>query len=104
MATGSILGSGVGKPGAKVRWNVAGRMVAAWLITLPSAGIVGAVMWYIGHLLGGALGPIVVVVILAALSTYMWLRSRRQPVHAGNVNDEWDGNVAPASREMERAS
>ena len=42
VATGSILGSGVGKPGAQVRWGLAGRMVTAWLITLPSAGIVGA--------------------------------------------------------------
>ncbi|ORB10693.1 hypothetical protein BST36_30815, partial [Mycolicibacterium moriokaense] len=40
--TGSILGSGVGKPGAAVRWAVAGRMAVAWLITLPAAGIVGA--------------------------------------------------------------
>ena len=32
---------------------VAGRMVAAWLITLPAAGVVGALMWWIGHLIGG---------------------------------------------------
>ena len=38
VATGSILGSGVGRPGATVRWGVARRMVAAWLITLPAAG------------------------------------------------------------------
>ena len=35
VATGSILGVGVGQPGAEVRWRVAGRMVTAWLITLP---------------------------------------------------------------------
>ena len=57
VATGSILGSGVGKPGAQVRWGVAGRMVAAWLITLPAAGVVGAVMWFLGDLLGGYAGP-----------------------------------------------
>ena len=28
VATGSILGSGVGRPGATVRWGIAGRMVA----------------------------------------------------------------------------
>ena len=100
VATGSILGSGVGRPGATVRWGVARRMVAAWLITLPAAGLVGAVMWYVGHLLGGALGPIVVVLILAALSGYMWMRSRRQPVNAGNVNDEWDDESA--TKELER--
>ena len=53
VATGSILGSGVGKPGAEVRWGVAGRMAAAWLITLPSAGIVGAITYFIVHLIGG---------------------------------------------------
>ncbi len=102
VATGSILGSGVGRPGAQVRWSVALRMVAAWLITLPSAALVGAAMWFVGHLVGGVGGPIVVFVILVALATFMYLRSRRQPVHAGNVNDEWDGPASPASaRELE---
>ena len=49
VATGSILGSGVGKPGAEVRWGVAGRMAAAWLITLPAAGIVGALTYFLVH-------------------------------------------------------
>ncbi|MEP6650839.1 MAG: inorganic phosphate transporter [Lapillicoccus sp.] len=100
VATGSILGSGVGRPGAKVRWGIAGRMAAAWLITLPAAGLVGAVMWHLGHLLGGALGPIVVVMVLATLCGFMWVRARRQPVNARNVNDEWESE--PVTKEMER--
>src|SRR5258706_11754618 len=67
VATGSILGTGVGKPGALVRWRVAGRMVAAWLITLPAAAIVGAIMWWIGHLIGGFAGALVIFVILLGL-------------------------------------
>jgi inorganic phosphate transporter, PiT family len=47
VVTGSILGSGVGKPGAEVRWGVAGRMATAWLLTLPAAGGVGAVVYLI---------------------------------------------------------
>jgi inorganic phosphate transporter, PiT family len=35
VATGSIIGTGVGKKGADVRWGVAGRMASAWLLTLP---------------------------------------------------------------------
>src|SRR2546430_2445999 len=31
-------------------------MVTAWLITLPSAAIVGGSMWWIGHLIRGASG------------------------------------------------
>jgi PiT family inorganic phosphate transporter len=94
VATGSILGSGVGKPGAQERWRVAGRMVAAWLITLPAAAVVGAVMWYLGDLVGGLGGAIVIFVILLALATFMYLRSRRTPIDHNNVNDEWEG--APA--------
>ncbi len=91
VATGSILGTGIGKPGATVRWQVAGRMIAAWIITLPSAGIVGALMWYIADLFGaGVAGAVVITALLAAAAVGMWLRSRQEPVHSGNVNDEWD--------------
>ena len=90
VATGSILGTGLGK-GAEVRWGVAGRMVLAWLITLPCAGLVGALLWFIGHLLGGLFGASVVFLILVGLAGYMYLRSRREPVDHTNVNDDWDG-------------
>ncbi|MFB9359983.1 inorganic phosphate transporter [Actinoplanes nipponensis] len=98
VATGSILGSGVGRPGAQVRWRVAGRLVAAWLITLPAAALVGAAMWWVGDLLGGGLaGSIVIFAILVALAGLMYLRSRRERVDHHNVNDDWDG--APAAAE-----
>ena len=90
VATGSILGTGVGKPGALVRWRVAGRMVAAWLITLPAAAVVGAVMWWIGDLLGGLAGAIVIFVLLVAAAVFMYLRSRLAPVSHDNVNDDWE--------------
>jgi PiT family inorganic phosphate transporter len=70
-------------------------MIAAWLITLPAAAVVGAVMWWIGNLFGGLFGAIVVFVILLALAGYMYLRSRKEPVDHNNVNDEWD--EAPAT-------
>ena len=98
VATGSILGSGIGKPGAQVRWRVAGRMVAAWLITLPAAAVVGAVMWWIGHLVGGLAGALVVFVLLVALAAFMWFRSRRTPVDHHNVNDEWSDASPPRRR------
>lgn len=37
VASGSILGAGLGRRLAEVRWGIAGRMALAWLITLPSA-------------------------------------------------------------------
>ncbi|BCJ45869.1 phosphate transporter [Actinoplanes ianthinogenes] len=93
VATGSILGSGVGKPGAKVRWPVAGRMVSAWVITLPAAGLVGALMWWISDLIGGLAGALTIFAILIVLAALMYHRSRREPIDQHNVNDDWD---APA--------
>ena len=95
VATGSILGSGVGRPGAQVRWGIAGRMVTAWLITMPAAGIVGALCYFIANGIGGLGGAITVFVLLLAASAFMYLRSRRQRVDHTNVNAEWDGKVVP---------
>lgn len=96
VATGSILGTGLGNKGAEVRWGVAGRMVVAWLLTLPLAALVGGIVWGIGHMFGtsstgSVVGSLVEFGILIGLSGYMVLRSRRQPVGAHNVNDHWDG-------------
>src|ERR1700759_1332938 len=58
VATGSILGSGVGKPGATVRWAVAGRMGASLLVNRPAAGAVGAITYWVVHSIGGYFGPV----------------------------------------------
>lgn len=94
VATGSILGSGVGRPGATVRWGVAGRMASAWLITMPAAGIVGALCFFLEHAIGGIVGALVVFALLVAAALYMYLHSRRQKVDASNVNADWDDGTA----------
>jgi PiT family inorganic phosphate transporter len=95
VASGSILGSGVGRR-VPVRWGVFGRMVVAWLLTLPSAGLVGAACWFIANGIGGVLGVIVVSGILVLGAAYMFLRSRRSSITPDNVNAEWAGGLAPA--------
>src|SRR4051794_12061446 len=96
---GSVLGAGVGRPGATVRWRVAGRMVAAWLITIPASAGVGAVMWWVANGLGGGvLGAVVVTLILIVLAALIYARSRRTPVDADNVNDEWDDRTRTGGR------
>jgi PiT family inorganic phosphate transporter len=103
VATGSIIGTGLGKKGAEVRWNVAGRMATAWVFTLPSAGIVGAVAYYIAHGIGGTFGVVVDVIILAAIGGFIFWRSRATKVDRNNVNAEWTGGVAPAEKPVETA-
>ena len=88
VATGSILGTGIGR-GATVRWGVAGRMVLAWFVTFPAAGLVGAITWYVGHAVGGLAGAFTVCAILIGLASWMWRRSRRAPVDHTNVNADW---------------
>lgn len=93
VATGSVLGSGVGKPGAEVHWGVAGRMVVAWLVTLPLAGLVGAFTYGLVHFIGGYPGAILGFALLWLTATAIWLRSRRAPIDHTNVNADWEGNL-----------
>jgi inorganic phosphate transporter, PiT family len=92
VVTGSVLGSGLGKPGAEVRWGVAGRMDTAWLLTLPAAGGVGAGVYLIVHGIGGFAGATTGFLLLVAIAAAIWLRSRKSPVDNNNVNDDWEGN------------
>jgi PiT family inorganic phosphate transporter len=89
VATGSVLGGGLGR-GTHVRWGTAGRMVTAWATTFPLAGLVGAIMFWIGHGIGGGIGAIVVFLLLAAGSFWMYRRSQEHKVDHSNVTAEWD--------------
>ncbi|MFD7844710.1 anion permease [Nocardia sp. NPDC059764] len=97
VVTGSILGSGIGRPGAEVRWNVLGRMVVAWVLTLPLAGVVGAICWAILHGIGGTVGVLAVFGLLIAMAALIWYRSKRAVVNSHNVTADWEGAPAPAA-------
>ena len=104
VATGSIIGTGLGKKGAEVRWNVAGRMATAWVFTLPAAGLVGAGAEALAHGIGGTWGVVIDLIILVALSGFIYYRSRGSKVDPNNVNAEWTGSVAPAEAPVETAA
>ena len=52
--------------------------------------VLGAAMWWIGHLFGGLAGGLVVFAILLIAAGFMYLRSRRAPIDHHNVNADWD--------------
>src|SRR3984885_7190709 len=104
VATGSIIGTGLGKKGAEVRWNVAGRMATAWIFTLPSAGVVGAGAYGIAYGIGGTFGVIIDLVILAALSPVIFWGPRGTRVDHNNVNAEGTGGVPPDKVPAETAA
>ncbi|HEY0051953.1 MAG TPA: inorganic phosphate transporter [Caulobacteraceae bacterium] len=47
--TGAIVGVGAARRASAVRWNVAGGIVWAWIITMPMAGLIGAGFFLLGQ-------------------------------------------------------
>jgi PiT family inorganic phosphate transporter len=87
VASGSVIGSGLGRRGSKVRWRTVGRIAVGWVLTLPASGAVGAfaallVVWL--GFWGIMLDAVLAVVIILGL----FLRSRRDEVHADNAMSE----------------
>ena len=78
VASGSVIGTGVGRKGASVRWRTAGRIALGWLITIPAAGLVGALAAFIAGF--GMWGIIVDVVLAVVAILAIFLISRRNEV------------------------
>lgn len=91
VCSGSIIGSGLGKKGSKVNWGVAGKMVIAWLVTFPAAGIVGALACALAKT--GLWGTVAVAFIACAVAFIIWRMSRRNPINSANVNERADVKV-----------
>jgi phosphate/sulfate permease len=53
ITTTSIMGVGSTRRLSAVRWGIAGNIVLAWIVTLPAAGAVAAVAYFLTHLLVG---------------------------------------------------
>ncbi|TDU88994.1 PiT family inorganic phosphate transporter [Kribbella voronezhensis] len=85
VCSGSILGAGLGKRLAEVRWTVAGRMALAWLFTLPAAALVGALAGRVAN--SGNAGVAIIAVAAAAAGLTLYAAARRKPVTSNNVND-----------------
>jgi PiT family inorganic phosphate transporter len=96
VSTGSILGSGVGREGADVRWGVARRMLYAWLLTLPGAGLVAGLAALLADL--GNAGVIVLLILLALSCAVIYVFSRRHKVNQQNVTDSTEVMVFASAR------
>jgi PiT family inorganic phosphate transporter len=75
VISGGVMGAGAAKRLSAVRWGVAGNIVAAWVLTLPAAGSIGAAVYGLSRLFGtGALGPAVISVAILSLGTAIFAR------------------------------
>jgi PiT family inorganic phosphate transporter len=51
--TGAIVGVGATRRLSAVRWGVAGKIVWAWVLTIPMSALIGAIVFWIVRLCGG---------------------------------------------------
>ncbi|MCC2029191.1 inorganic phosphate transporter [Microbacterium tenebrionis] len=94
VASGSVIGSGLGRRGSQVRWRTAGRIALGWLLTLPAAGGVGALAALVVVWLGTP-GVIIDAILAVVIIVGLYLRSRRNEVtHANAMSDVADSGHA----------
>jgi inorganic phosphate transporter, PiT family len=43
--TGAIVGVGAARRVSAVRWNIAGSIVIAWIVTMPATAVIGSAFY-----------------------------------------------------------
>jgi PiT family inorganic phosphate transporter len=86
VASGSVIGVGLGRKGGVVRWNKAGQIFVGWLLTLPAAALVGAGSAYLT--MQGDWGLIVDLLLTSAVAVAIFTISRRNKINSTNVLSE----------------
>ena len=98
VVSGAVAGSGVGRPGAAVNWLVARNIVIGWLLTLPAAAAVAALVYGVIDLLGGGEGgTILVSIAMVAAGVLLWRANRSKPVEPDETVSE-NPAFGPAAR------
>jgi inorganic phosphate transporter, PiT family len=87
VTSGGVIGAGVGKRAAEVRWGVARSMVAAWLLTIPAAACIAGALCLVTEGLGTDIaGPLAVSCLGAVAATVLFAQAHRsEPVIARDV-------------------
>jgi PiT family inorganic phosphate transporter len=78
VVSGGVLGVGLGKRLAAVKWGIAGQMATAWALTLPAAAAVAAGSAEFADALGGAAGAVVLGVIAAVGAVALFASTQRR--------------------------
>ena len=89
VASGSVIGVGLGRKGGVVRWGKAGQIVIGWFLTLPAAGLVGAGSAYLT--MQGDWGLVIDGVLTAAVAAAIFTISRRNKVNHTHLSSEVEG-------------
>jgi PiT family inorganic phosphate transporter len=77
VISGGVMGAGAARRLSAVRWGVAGNIAVAWLLTLPAAGLFGAIVYGVAQIPGkGVAGPLVILALAVLLTTAAFLTRR----------------------------
>ena len=101
VASGSVIGSGLGRKGAEVRWGTARRIAGGWLLTLPAAAVMGAAAAWLAST--GPAGVTIDGVLGLAIILFIFRWSRRNRVGHDNAVSDID-NAGGAVRINKRKS
>ncbi len=71
--SGCVMGAGASRRLSAVRWGIAGNIAVAWVLTLPAAGLVGAVMEVVTRM---PLGNLVVFLLAGAIAATAFIGRR----------------------------
>ena len=101
VASGSVIGTGLGRKGAKVKWGTAGKIAIGWLITIPASGALAAGAAALAGL--GTWGVIVDVAlaVIAIVGIYLW--SRRDQVTHRTFHQPQPGQFVRPKRKKVKA-
>ena len=82
--TGCVMGAGSIRGLSAVRWPIAGNIAVAWVLTLPAAGVVGAMMEMVTRLPAGDLIVFLLAgaIAAAAFTARRYETRRLVPAHA----------------------
>jgi inorganic phosphate transporter, PiT family len=90
VVSGGVMGAGLGRAGGVVHWEVVRNMVIAWVLTMPSAGLMGAIAYGgVAAFSNQTVGVAVVGAVAAVVLAFIFVAARRDNITADNV-------VAPA--------
>nr|WP_218063142.1 inorganic phosphate transporter [Arthrobacter sp. SDTb3-6] len=104
VASGSVIGSGLGRKGSTVRWGAIGKISLGWLFTLPAAAVVGGLAALL--IRTGTVGVVIVAILgLGAILVMFYLSQREAVDHSNAISDVDAVGEAlhiPSKKERER--
>ncbi|MGV9328019.1 anion permease [Streptosporangium sandarakinum] len=88
VCCGSVVGAGIHQGVSRVRWRVVAELAVVWLVTLPGAAALGALVWWGARWVGGMQGVGLMFILALVAAFWFYVAADLRPVNASNVNAE----------------